>query len=208
MNKIIAVDGPTASGKGTLAERLAKHFSLPYLNTGGLYRTIALYLVKNNLSNSIEESKVINVLNKVNFDNLNSPELYYEEIGAIASKISPIIEVRKFLLDYQKNFAYQDNGAVLDGRDIGTVICPDAKYKFYITATAEERANRRFKEMILKGKDVKYEDIYSKIVERDRNDISRANSPLKKAVDAVEVDTTNMTRDEVFNYVKSLIDIV
>jgi cytidylate kinase len=207
MNKIIAIDGPTASGKGTLAKRLSKHFNLPYLNTGGLYRAIALYLVKNGLSDSIEENKVIGILNEVSFDNLNNLELYYEEIGYVASKISPIPEVRKFLFNYQKDFAYQEGGAVLDGRDIGTVICPDARYKFYVTATAEERANRRFKEMISKGKDVKYEDILSNIIERDRSDTERVNSPLRKSDDAIEIDTTNMTKSEAFNYAKSFINI-
>lgn len=151
MNKIIAIDGPTASGKGTLAKRIAEHFNLPYLNTGGLYRAVALYMVDNNLDYDNKES-VINILDKVDFSNLENPNLYVEEIGGIAGKIASINEVRQFLLKFQRNFAYQDIGAVLDGRDIGTVICPDAKYKFYITASLEERAKRRFEEMKSKKK--------------------------------------------------------
>lgn len=207
MNKIIAIDGPTASGKGTLAKKIAEHFSLPYLNTGGLYRAIALYLIKNNISNFNDEESIINILNNVDFSDLNNPELYFEEIGNIASKIAPIKKVREFLLKFQKNFAYQEGGAVLDGRDIGTIICPDATYKFFINASVEERAKRRFNEMKIKGKNIDYKEILFKLNERDKKDMERVNSPLKKADDAVEVDTTNMSKDEVFNYILSFIKI-
>ncbi len=206
MNKIIAIDGPTASGKGTLAKRIAKHFNLPYLNTGGLYRTIALYMINNNLDYN-NKKEVINILDKIDFNDLENPNLYIEEIGNVAGKIAPISEVRQFLFKFQKDFAYQDNGAVLDGRDIGTVICPDAKYKFYITASLEERAKRRFEEMKLKKKNVDFNKIFAILKDRDKRDYERSNSPLKKAEDAIEVDTTNMDKDEVFNYVLSLINI-
>lgn len=204
MNKIIAIDGPTASGKGTLAKRLAKHFNLPYLNTGGLYRAIALFMINNGL-NYNDKNEVINILGNVDFNDLNNPELYVEEIGAVAGKIAPIEEVRQFLLKFQKDFANQDTGAVLDGRDIGTVICPEASYKFYITASVEERAKRRYEEMKNLKKNVDYKEILNKLQERDKRDTERTNSPLKKADDAVEVDTTNLNKDEVFEKVLSFI---
>lgn len=204
MNKIIAIDGPTASGKGTLAKKLAKHFNLPYLNTGGLYRAVALFMVNNGLDYN-DKNEVISILEKVDFSDLNNPELYVEEIGAVAGKVAPIEEVRQFLLKFQKDFAYQDGGAVLDGRDIGTIICPDAKYKFYITASVEERARRRYEEMKNLKKNVDYKEILNKLQERDKRDTERVNSPLKKADDAIEVDTTDLNIDEVFEKVLSFI---
>ncbi len=201
MNRIIAIDGPTASGKGTLAKKIANYLHLPYLNTGGLYRTIALYMINNNLDYNKKE-EVINILDKVDFNDLENPNLYVEEVGSVAGKIAVINEVRQFLFEFQKNFAYQDSGAVLDGRDIGTVICPDAKYKFYVTASLEERAKRRFEEMKLKNKNVSFDEIFTVLKDRDERDTKRANSPLKKAEDA-----TNMNKDEVFKYVLSMIKI-
>ena len=204
MNKIIAIDGPTASGKGTLAKKIAEYLHLPYLNTGGLYRAIALYMIDNKLNYNKKE-EVIKILNKVTFDNLENPNLYVEKVGSIAGKIATINEVRQFLLKFQRDFAYQDNGAVLDGRDIGTVICPDAKYKFYINASLEERAKRRFKEMKLKNENVDFNEIFTLLKDRDERDIKRANSPLKKAEDAIEIDTTNKNVEEVFEYILSII---
>lgn len=207
MNKIVAIDGPTASGKGTLAKKIASHFSLPYLNTGGLYRSVALYLYKNNLVDFTDENEVINILDKVDFSDLENEELYTENIGFIASKVAPIQEVRKFLFDFQRNFALQPSGAVLDGRDIGTVICPEARFKFYVTASVEERARRRFKEMQSKGKDTTYETILQQLVDRDKQDSQRKNSPLKMAEDAIEIDTTNLNKDEAFGEVLKYIDL-
>lgn len=202
MSLVIAVDGPTASGKGTVAKKIATYLNIPYLNTGGLYRAVALYLVKNNITD-YSKNKVISILNNVDFNDLDNPELYVENIGYIASKIAPIQEVRDYLLKFQRDFAKK--GGVLDGRDIGTVICPNADYKFYINATVEERARRRYKEMVEKGKDVKYEDILEKLKERDKNDMERKNAPLKKADDAIEIDTTNMNKEEVFNKIISFL---
>ena len=207
MNKIVAIDGPTASGKGTLAKKIASHFSLPYLNTGGLYRSVALYLYKNNLVDFTDENEIINILDKVDFSDLENEELYTENIGFIASKVAPIQEVRKFLFDFQRNFALQPSGAVLDGRDIGTVICPEARFKFYVTASVEERARRRFKEMQSKGKDTTYETILQQLVDRDKQDSQRKNSPLKMAEDAIEIDTTNLNKDEAFGEVLKYIDL-
>lgn len=205
MNKIIVIDGPTASGKGTLAKKLAKHFELPYLNTGGLYRAVALKMMLDNKSDFNDKNEVIDILRYVDFSNLENPDLYTENVGNIASKVSVIQEVRDFLFKYQHDFAYQTGGAILDGRDIGTVICPDASFKFFIVADVEERAKRRHKEMLEKGFEVDYNEILTKLVNRDKSDKERANSPLKKADDAVEVNTTNMSIDQVFEYVLSFI---
>ena len=200
MSLVIAIDGPTASGKGTVAERLAKKLNLPYLNTGGLYRAVALTVIKNNIDYNNTED-VIKILPKVDFSDLNNPELYIENVGFVASYVAKIKEVRSFLLDFQRNFA--SKGGVLDGRDIGTIVCPNADYKFFITASIEERAKRRYNEMISKGENVSYEDILEKLKTRDKNDKERKNSPLMIATDAIEIDTTNMTKDEVFDKVLS-----
>lgn len=205
MNRIIAIDGSTASGKGTLAKKLSKHFNLPYLNTGGLYRAIAMFLIKNKQINLISENKIADILKNVDFSNLDNPNLYIEDVGTIASKIAPILEVRRFLFDFQVEFANQPGGAVLDGRDIGTVICPNASYKFFIIADPTERAYRRYNEMLRKGQKVDYNEILNKILERDRSDMERNSSPLKKAEDAIEVDTTSMDVNEVFDYALSFI---
>jgi cytidylate kinase len=204
-NRIIAIDGTSASGKGTLAKKLAKKLNLPYLNTGGLYRGIALFLCKNNLDYNDKEI-VLKNMQKADFSDLENPELYNETVGAITSKIAIIPELREFLLKFQVDFARQDGGAILDGRDIGTVIAPEARYKFFVIATAEVRATRRYNEMLAKGVEANYDDILEKIKQRDRNDFERAVSPLKKADDAVEVDTTNMTPSEVLNYVLKFIN--
>lgn len=207
MNKIIAIDGPTASGKGTIAKKIAKYFNIPYLNTGGLYRSVALYLYKNDLVDFTDEDDVVNILDKVDFLNLDNEELYTENIGVIASKVAVIQRVRDFLFDFQRQFALQKGGAVLDGRDIGTVICPEASFKFYITAMTEERARRRYLEMKSKGKEASYETILQQLIERDKKDIERENSPLKKADGAIEVDTTNLDKEETFEVVlKYIID--
>ena len=154
-----------------------------------------------------DENEVINILDKVDFSDLENEELYTENIGFIASKVAPIQEVRRFLFDFQRNFALQPSGAVLDGRDIGTVICPEARFKFYVTASVEERARRRFKEMQSKGKDTTYETILQQLVDRDKQDSQRKNSPLKMAEDAIEIDTTNLNKDEAFGEVLKYIDL-
>ncbi|MDR1495115.1 MAG: (d)CMP kinase [Rickettsiales bacterium] len=201
MNKIIAIDGPLASGKGTLAKRVAEFHGLPYLNTGGLYRAVALHLLRN----SSDERQVAALMGGADFSNLDDPDLYTEETGRLTSKVAAIPEVRKFLLNFQLDFAHQDGGAVLDGRDIGTVVCPEASHKFFITASVGERARRRHREMVLKGKNIDYNEILANLEERDKRDSERSASPLRKADDAIEVDTTDMSIEEVVARVLSLI---
>jgi cytidylate kinase len=204
VNKIIAIDGPVASGKGTIAKKLAAFYNLPYMNTGGLYRAIGLYLLKNSLKD-FTPTILEKLLPLIDFSNLDNPDLYTEDVGNITAQISPLLVVRNYLLLQQRNFAHREGGSILDGRDIGTVICPEAAYKFFITADVDVRARRRYREMIAKGLSVDYNEILTRLQERDTKDKTRSLSPLEKAEDAVEIDTTHLTVEEVFKKVSSLI---
>lgn len=208
MNKrlLIAIDGPSASGKGTVARFLSKKFNIPHLDTGGLYRATARKCIENNIDLN-DEKAVCNIAKTLNNEDITNPLNFTEDMGGKASIVAKIQCVRDELFHFQKNFANQEGGAVLDGRDIATVICPDADYKFFIIASAEERANRRYKEMLEKGKEANYEDILQKIKERDERDMNREASPFRKADDAILVDTTHMGIQEVFDYVLKFIVI-
>jgi CMP/dCMP kinase len=188
---IIAVDGPTASGKGTISKELAKHFSLPFLDTGLLYRAVGWTLREQhgNADNPAD------ALRACIFDAalLDEPGLRSEAVGGLASRVSVHPEVRNALDKRQKDFAYQPEGAVLDGRDIGTVIAPDADVKLFVTASSEARAVRRFEEMKRRGEKVNFDDILADILKRDERDRSRTTAPLKPAEDADLLDTTDLT---------------
>ena len=201
---LIAIDGPSASGKGTLSKLLSEKFNIPHLNTGGLYRGVAYKAIQEGVDLNDEKS-IIEVAKNIGENDINNPAIFTEEIGGKAAIVAKMQSVRDILFKYQKDFANQESGAILDGRDIGTVICPDADYKFFVIASPEERANRRFKEMKEKGQDVNYDDILNKIKERDEKDMNRAASPFKKADDAILIDTTNKSIDEVFQEVLSFI---
>ncbi len=188
---IIAVDGPTASGKGTISKELAKHFSLPFLDTGLLYRAVGWTL-------SEQEGNADNptdALLACMFDSalLDNPALRSEVVGGLASRVSVHPQVRRALDKRQKDFAYQPAGAVLDGRDIGTVIAPDADVKLFVTASSEARAVRRFEEMKRRGERVNFDDILADILKRDARDQNRTTAPLKPAEDADLLDTTDLT---------------
>lgn len=187
----IAVDGPAASGKGTLSRRLARHFGLNYLDTGSLYRAVALSALENNvpLDDEVALSKVANSLGD---EILSNPRLREPGVGEAASKIASLQAVRDTLLNFQRQIAETAPGAVLDGRDIGTVVCPEADVKLFVTASSEVRAERRFKELLSKGQDVTYDDIFAEIERRDARDSSRSAAPLVKAADAHLLDTTNL----------------
>jgi CMP/dCMP kinase len=162
---IIAVDGPTASGKGTISKALAAHYGLPFLDTGLLYRAVGL----------------------------DDPVLRNEEVGGLASRVSVHPTVRAALNQRQVHFANQAAGAVLDGRDIGTVIAPHADVKLFVTASAEVRAHRRYEEMLSRGLDVDFDNILADIRQRDERDANRAEAPLKPADDAILLDTGDLT---------------
>ena len=190
---IIAVDGPTASGKGTISKELAKHFALPFLDTGLLYRAVGWTLREQ----GGDADNVADALAACVFDGtlLDNPALRSEVIGGLASRVSVHPEVRQALDQRQKDFAYRPAGAVLDGRDIGTVIAPDADVKLFVTASSEARAVRRFEEMKRRGERVNFDDILADILQRDERDRNRATAPLKPAEDADLLDTTNLTID-------------
>jgi cytidylate kinase len=185
---IIAVDGPAASGKGTVAKALARHYALPFLDTGLLYRAVGLNLLRWGGDPDSEFSAVRACdFSQVDFDD---PELKSETAGGIASRISAYPLVRAALVERQRAFATQEGGAVLDGRDIGTVIAPDADVKLFVTAAPEIRARRRFEELVRMGLHVHFEDVLLDIQARDARDSGRASAPLKMADDAHLLDTS------------------
>ncbi len=188
---IIAVDGPTASGKGTIAKALAAHFGLPMLDTGLLYRAVGHQVQLN----GGDADNAADALAGCAFEDalLNDPALRTEKAGGLASQVSVHPAVRAALNQRQVDFANQPGGALLDGRDIGTVIAPHANAKLYVTASCEVRARRRYDEMIAHGIVAKFEDILADVKARDARDMGRADSPLKPARDAVLLDTSGLT---------------
>jgi len=188
---VIAIDGPSASGKGTLARRLADHFGLPHLDTGLLYRAVGwLALIQNR-----PPAEVARALTAAD---LVDPVLRGDEAGQQGSKVAAIPEVRVNLLKFQKEFSSRGPGAVLDGRDIGTVICPEAPVKLFVTATPEARAERRYQELRARGADTIKPRVLAEMAERDRRDSERAAAPLKAAPDAYHLDTSDMDADAAF----------
>jgi cytidylate kinase len=187
---IIAVDGPAASGKGTIAKALAHYYDLPHLDTGLLYRAVGLNLLRwgGDPESEFAAARACD-FSQVDFDD---PELKSEAAGGIASRISTYPLVRAALADRQRDFAGQQGGAVLDGRDIGTVIAPHAEAKLFVTAAPEVRARRRFDELVRMGLRVHYEDVLLDIQARDARDSGRAAAPLLKAADAHLLDTSTM----------------
>ncbi len=206
----IAVDGPSASGKGTIARRLADQFHLSYLDTGALYRVVAKHILENggNPDNPEDALKAaIFVRDHFNWDMLEDPSIRNDVVADATSRSSQIPVLREALMDFQRDFASHPphnphskpwEGSILDGRDIGTVICPDADVKFYITASTEVRAERRTKELNNKGIPSSYETVLQDMAERDARDKSRTTNPLKPAPDAVIMDTSDMSTDQVF----------
>jgi len=192
---IIAVDGPAAAGKGTIARALAQHFGYHHLDTGTLYRRVGLELLKSD--GDIHDAKVATTIaqNLPSYAWLDY-ELRTESVGAAASIVASIPEVRTALLDFQRSFAEQKPGAVLDGRDIGTVVCPNAHVKLFITASPAVRALRRQAELQASGAEVTFEAVLQDIMQRDERDKTRAVAPLASAADAVIIDTSEMTAEE------------
>lgn len=189
-NLVIAVDGPAASGKGTIARALAKHFNLPHMDTGLLYRAVALNLWRWG-GDPGNEFEALRACGDLGFDPAD-PELRSEPVSRIASSISAYPSVRAALLARQQEFAHQPGGAVLDGRDIGTVIAPDATVKLFVTASPEIRAQRRMRELMSRGMPAHYEDVLIDIRARDERDSGRAVAPLRRAEDAILLDTSEL----------------
>src|SRR5690242_3654699 len=191
---VIAVDGPAASGKGTIARALAEHFSLPFMDTGLLYRAVALNLWRWG-GNPGSEFEALRACDELNLDE-GDPELRSEPVSKIASRISAYPEVRAALLERQQAFARQLAGGVLDGRDIGTVIAPHADVKLFVTATAEVRAERRKRELESRGMHATYDDVLADIRARDERDSHREVAPLVPAKDAILLDTSNLNVEQ------------
>jgi CMP/dCMP kinase len=197
---IIAVDGPAASGKGTLARRLARHYGLAFLDTGALYRAAALRALA--MGDPADPKIAAAAASAVTLQDLGDPRLRDERVGASASVMAAIPQVRHALLQAQRQFAHQPPdgkpGAVLDGRDIGTVVCPEADVKLYVTATPEARAKRRVKELQDQGSSAIYDRVLQDMKTRDARDSERATAPLARATDAFELDTTLLDADGAF----------
>jgi len=186
---VIAIDGTFASGKGTLGKALAAHYDLPYLDTGKLYRATAKAVL--NVGGDVEiEADGVKGAESISADDLSDPILKSGPIGAAASKVSVHPKVRAALFNFQRDFAAK--GGILDGRDIGTVICPDADVKLYVTAGQDERARRRHAELTGYGEDVTFKQVLAQLIERDTRDSTRATAPLKPADDAHMLDTTDL----------------
>lgn len=199
---IIAIDGPAGAGKGTLGRRLAESLGFAYLDTGLLYRTVGAALLESGAAMH-DAQAAEQIANSLKADAVvSAPRLRTEQVGQAASAVAAMPGVRAALLAFQRAFAALPpgaaKGAILDGRDIGTVICPDADLKLYLTASSETRARRRFEELRAAGEPSIYADILKDVEERDERDIGRADAPLKPAVDAVVIDTTHLSADAVF----------
>lgn len=201
---IIAIDGPAASGKGTLARRLARHFGLNYLDTGSLYRAVAFRALRAGADPS-DPAAAIAAARQVETRDLDDPRLRDDKVAQAASKVAAIPGVRAALLALQRDFARRGQGAVLDGRDIGTVVCPDADAKVFLTATVEARAMRRFKELQARGDTAIYDHVLQDMKLRDARDRERQTAPLRPASDAFELDTTALDADAAFAAVLRLI---
>ncbi len=212
---IIAIDGPSGAGKSTVAKLISKTLNFEYIDTGAMYRSLAYKAFKNNIDICKEnENNIIKMLKNTNIDYDNNciyldgekvnDKIRDEIISKLSSKISAIKDVRLKMVDLQRAIA-KNKSVVMDGRDIGTAVFPNADYKFFITATVEKRASRRYNELIKKGMDVCFDDVLSDIIKRDNNDSTRENSPLQMADDAILIDTTekdiNSVVKEILNHV-------
>ena len=194
---IIAIDGTTSSGKGTLAKRLAAHYGLPHLDTGLLYRAVARLAMAKGIDTHNERECAL-LAEHVDLAEFDERELRGAGVGAQASVVASLGAVRRALFELQRKFAQQKGGAVLDGRDIGTVIAPDADVKIWVDASVEERAGRRYRELAGMGEPVTPESVLAQLRERDARDSSRKDAPMKAADDAIRIDTTYLDADATF----------
>jgi CMP/dCMP kinase len=202
---IIAIDGPAASGKGTLAKRLAAHFGLPHLDTGLLYRAVARRLLDRGVALT-DADAAARAAADLDLRHLDDARLRGAEMGEAASIVSAYRPVRAALLEFQRRFAGQTTGAVLDGRDIGTIVCPFAEVKLFITASPEERARRRHLELLARDEAAEFTAILEDIRRRDERDATRSTAPLRPADDAIILDTTSLDADAAFRTALELVE--
>ena len=202
---VVAIDGPAASGKGTLARRIAIHYGMPHLDTGLTYRAVAKALLDKALPLD-DEAIAADVALNLNLHDMDKAVLSAHTIGEAASKVAVMPAVRRALVEAQRSFANALPSSVLDGRDIGTVVCPQAQIKLFVTASPEVRAQRRFDEIIAKGGTADFDDILADLKKRDERDMNRTDSPLKPAEDAHLLDTSKMSIEAAFLAAKKLID--
>jgi cytidylate kinase len=188
MTFTIAIDGPAAAGKGTIGRAVAKHFGFAHLDTGLLYRATG--------RRTLDGTDPVEAARNLKASDLDAEDLRTPEVAQAASRVAAIPEVREALVDFQRAFAARDGGAVLDGRDIGTVICPDAPVKLFVTASDEVRARRRHAELVAKGHDISLEEVAEDLRVRDARDSARATAPLKPAQDATILDTSQMSIEQ------------
>lgn len=205
---VIALDGPAAAGKGTLAKRLATHYGFAHLDTGALYRAVGLAVLRAG-GDPTDAQAATRAAAALDPATLQDPELRSAAAGDASSKVAAIPGVRKALFEFQQRFAAEPpggSGSVLDGRDIGTVICPDAPVKIFVTASPEARAHRRLKELQARGENAIYARVLEDIRARDARDAARADAPMKPADDAVHLDTSDLDIDQVFERAKAIVD--
>ncbi len=201
---IIAIDGPAAAGKGTLARLIADHFEYHYLDTGSLYRGVGLAVLKSG-GDPANETDALKSAKNLKLEDLADCDLRTATAGQTASIVAQIPAVRAEILQFQRRFAQQQPGAVLDGRDIGTVVCPDADVKLFVTASDEERARRRFAELVARKEPCDFDKVLADLQERDKRDRERPIAPLKPAADAHLLDTSKLDIDAAF---RAAIDII
>ena len=216
---IIAIDGPSGAGKSTLGKMLAKKLNLLYLDTGAMYRAVGLAVLESGVGFE-DKAKVAEIAENAKIELIGEPdslqiylngrdvtrEIRTNEVGQAASIVSTISEVRRILVEHQRTIGTSaPNGCVLDGRDIGTVVFPKADVKFFLTAVPEARARRRYEEDLARGLDTTYEKTFAEIKERDERDVSRADSPLSIAEDAVVIDTSELSLSEVFERMSEIV---
>ncbi|MBQ2946762.1 MAG: (d)CMP kinase [Bacilli bacterium] len=215
MSKIVAIDGPAGSGKGTVAKILADQCNLTYIDTGAMYRAIAYASLQNNIKIS-EEDKIVQLAKNSKIDFIDgktylngkdiSKEIRTMEVTRIVSPLSSIVKLREILVDMQREMA-SNLDVIMEGRDITTVVFPNATYKFYLDATLDERANRRYKENKEKGMDVTLEEIKENISKRDYNDMHKEVGSLTRTEDAIYIDSTNLNIEEVVKKIKNIIEV-
>ncbi|MEL7056188.1 MAG: (d)CMP kinase [Pseudomonadota bacterium] len=204
---IIAIDGTLASGKGTIARRLAGWYGLPHMDTGRLYRATGVAALHKQVDFS-DAAALAGIARCLDLNDYSEGELRTGEAGQAASKVAAIPEVRGALLELQRAFAHQPKGAVLDGRDIGTVVCPEADVKLWVDATVEVRATRRWKELTAKGETLSLDEMIAQVQERDDRDRARKDAPMVAAADSVLIDTSDLTIDAAVDKARAAVEAV